>query len=124
MDSLPKPALPKPVRGDVFIARLDPTEGSEQAGTRPVVVVSRDSINTNSPVVVIVPVTDASNIKRTYPSHVFLPKGSGGLKADGIAKAEQIRAIQVSRFVGYYGRLDKDTAARIEEAIKITLALR
>jgi mRNA interferase MazF len=103
---------------------LDPTEGSEQAGTRPVVVVSRDSINANSPVVVIVPVTDASNVKRTYPSHVYLSKNSGGLKVDSIAKAEQIRAIQVSRFVGYYGKLDKDAVARIEEAIRITLALR
>jgi mRNA interferase MazF len=116
--------LPKPARGDVFSARLDPTEGSEQAGTRPVVVVSRDSINANSPVVVIVPVTDASNVRRTYPSHAFLPKRSGGLKSDSIAKTEQVRAIQVSRLVGYYGRLDADSVSKIEEAIKITLALR
>ena len=118
------PALPKPVRGDVFSARLDPTEGSEQAGTRPVVVVSRDSINSNSPVVVIVPVTDAGNVKRLYPSHAHFSKGTGGLRMDSIAKAEQIRAIQVSRFVGYYGRIDREALARIEEAIKITLALK
>lgn len=119
-----RPALPKPVRGDIFIARLDPTEGSEQAGTRPVVVISRDSINANSPVVVVVPVTDAANVKRLYPSHSELPKGSGGLKIDTVAKAEQIRAIQISRFVGYYGRLDRDVLVRIEETIKITLALK
>lgn len=116
--------LPKPVRGDVFSARLDPTEGSEQAGTRPVVVVSRDSINANSPVVVVVPVTDATNVKRLYPSHAHLPKGQGGLKMDSVAKAEQIRAIQISRFVGYHGRLEKEALERIEEAIKITLALK
>jgi mRNA interferase MazF len=119
-----RPALPKPVRGDVFGARLDPTEGSEQAGTRPVVVISRDSINANSPVVVVVPVTDAANVKRLYPSHAQLPRGSGGLKMNSVAKAEQIRAIQVSRFVGYYGRLDRDALLRIEQAIQITLALR
>ena len=117
-------ALPKPARGDVFSARLDPTEGSEQAGTRPVVVISRDSINANSPVVVVVPVTDAANVKRSYPSHAELPKGAGGLKIDSIAKAEQIRAIQVSRFVGYFGRLEKEFLERLEEAVKITLALR
>jgi mRNA interferase MazF len=117
-------ALPKPVRGDVFSARLDPTEGSEQAGTRPVVVVSRDSINANSPVVVIVPVTDAANVRRLYPSHAHLAKGSGGLKMESVAKAEQIRAIQVSRFVAYHGRLDKEVLERLEEAIRITLALR
>jgi mRNA interferase MazF len=119
-----RPALPKPVRGDVFSARLDPTEGSEQAGTRPVVVVSRDSINANSPVVVIVPLTDAANVKRLYPSHAHLPKGAGGLRMDSVAKAEQIRAIQTSRFIGYYGRLDRAALDRIEEAIRITLALK
>jgi mRNA interferase MazF len=119
-----KPALPKPVRGDVFSARLGLTEGSEQAGTRPVVIISRDSINANSPVVVVVPVTDATNVKRLYPSHAQLTKGSGGLKMDSVAKAEQIRAIQVSRLAGYYGRLDRDVVVRIEEAIKITLALK
>ncbi len=119
-----RPALPKPVRGDVFNARLDPTEGSEPAGTRPVVVISRDSINANSPVVVIVPITDAANVKRLYPSHAHLPKGVAGLRMASVAKAEQVRAIQISRFVGYYGRIDRDALARIEEAIKITLALK
>src|SRR5258708_5033685 len=119
-----RPALPRPVRGDVFSARLDPTEGSEQAGTRPVVVISRDSINANSPVIVVVPVTDAANVKRVYPSHTQIPKGSGGLKLDSVAKAEHIRAIQISRFVGYHGRLDRDVLARVEDAIKVTLALR
>jgi mRNA interferase MazF len=121
--SAPK-SVPKPVRGDVFSARLDPTEGSEQAGTRPVVVLSRDSINANSPVVVVVPLTDAANVRRTYPSHAHLAKGSGGLKMDSIAKTEQIRAVQVSRFVGYYGRLDQRSLQRVEDALRITLALR
>lgn len=116
--------LPKPARGDVFSARLDPTEGSEQAGTRPVIIVSRDSINANSPVVVVVPVTDAANVKRLYPSHAYLAKNSGGLKMDSIAKTEQIRAIQISRFVSYLGRLEATSLKTVDEAIKIILALR
>ena len=119
----PKPALPKPRRADVFLARLDPIEGSEQAGTRPVVVVTRDAINTNSPVVVVVPLTDAANPKRLYPSHVWLPKSAGGLRMDSVAKAEQIRAIATSRLVGYYGRLASGQMLQIDEAIRITLAL-
>jgi mRNA interferase MazF len=118
-----KRPLPKPKRADVFLARLDPIEGSEQAGTRPVVVVTRDAINANSPVVVVVPLTDAGNPKRIYPSHVWLPKGSGGLRMDSIAKTEQIRAIQVSRLLGYYGRLGSAQMLELDEAIKITLAL-
>jgi mRNA interferase MazF len=114
---------PKPKRADVFLARLDPIEGSEQAGTRPVIVVSRDAINANSPVVVVVPVTDAANPKRVYPSHVWLPKGSGGLRMDSIAKTEQIRAIQTSRFLGYYGMLAPRQMTQLDEAVRITLAL-
>ena len=115
--------MPKPVRGDVFRARLDPTEGSEQAGHRPVVVLSRDSINAYSSVVVIVPATDAQNVKKVYPMHVHLAKGQGGLRMDSIVKTEQIRAIQTSRFEEYYGRLDSQAIRKIEEAVKITLAL-
>lgn len=116
--------LPRPQRGDVFLARLDPAEGSEQACTRPVVVVTRDAINANSPVVVIIPLTDAANPKRVYPSHVWIAKGVAGLQIDSIAKAEQIRAIQISRFVSYTGRLPAFQMTQLEEAIRITLALR
>jgi mRNA interferase MazF len=86
--------------------------------------VSRDSINANSPVVVVVPLTDAANVKRTYPSHVHFAKGLGGLKMDSIAKLEQIRAIHVTRFISYGGRVDAQSLARMDEALKITLALR
>src|ERR1700687_3359399 len=119
----PNPALPKPRRADVFLARLDPIEGSEQAETRPVVVVTRDAINANSPVVVVVPLTDAANPKRLYPSHVWIPRSSGGLRRDSVARAEQIRAMGSSRLLGYYGRLAAAQMLQIDEAIKITLAL-
>jgi len=72
---------------------------------------------------VVVPVTDAANVRRLYPSHAHLTKGLGGLKMDSVAKTEQIRALQVSRFVAYHGRLDRDALGRIEDAIRITLAL-
>lgn len=119
-----KRVLPRPRRGDVFLVRLDPIEGSEQAGIRPAVVLTRDAINANSQVVVIVPFTDAANPKRIYPSHVWVPKGSAGLRLDSIAKTEQIRAIEVSRFVAYCGKLADAQVKQLEEALRITLALR
>jgi mRNA interferase MazF len=42
-------------RGEVYDARLEPVEGSEQGGTRPVIIVSRATINTYSPVVWLFP---------------------------------------------------------------------
>ena len=44
-------------RGEVYEARLDPTDDAEQAGSRPVVIVSRDAINASSPVIIVVPCT-------------------------------------------------------------------
>jgi mRNA-degrading endonuclease toxin of MazEF toxin-antitoxin module len=61
-------------RGEVYDARLDPVEGSEQRGSRPIVVVSRDAINESSPVVSAAPCT-------TFRE--------GGLEADSVVPGER-----------------------------------
>lgn len=110
-------------RGDVFVANLNPPQGSEQAGTRPVVIVSRDAINKNSPVVVVVPFTDAENKTRIYPSQVPVQAGCGGLTIDSIAVCEQIRAISKNRLTTALGKLGRAEIAKIDAALKITLDL-
>jgi mRNA interferase MazF len=111
------------LRGDVFIAVLDPVEGSEQGGTRRVVVVSRDALNKYSPVVCICPITDAANKKRVYPSHVVIPAGVAGQTIDGIVVCEQVRTISKTRLGDLKGKLDKTFMARIDAALKIALDL-
>jgi mRNA interferase MazF len=110
-------------RGDVFDARLDPTEGSEQAGTRPVVVVSRDAINQYSPIIVIVPLTNAANVSKTYPNNVFVAAGNGGLTVDSVALTGQVRAVSQSRLLRQRGTLSDDIMRRINRALAITLDL-
>lgn len=93
-------------RGDIYRADLDPTEGSEQAGQRPVIIVSRDGINRSSPVVVVVPMTKFLAKKKIYPSHHLVKANSdNGLDVDSIAKCEQIRAIAKSRLSLKLGNL-------------------
>lgn len=111
------------LRGDVFMANLEPVEGSEQGGTRPVVVVSRDAINRFSPVVVIASITDAVNKKKIYPSHVKVVPTQGGLRMESIVVCEQIRAINKTRLRAKMGTFDKATMMSIEAALKITLDL-
>lgn len=57
-------------RGDVYDALLDPTQGSEQAGTRPVIIVSRDAINRASSVCLLflapLIVLNAASIQAMY----------------------------------------------------------
>lgn len=110
-------------RGDVYVARLNPAEGSEQAGERPVVVVSRDAINRSSPVVVIVPVTDRANKTRIYPSHVILKAGEGGLPIESVALTEQVRAVNTTRLVRHLGQLAPQSITAIGAALKIALDL-
>ena len=110
-------------RGDVYLARLEPYEGSEQAGHRPVVVVSRDSINEHSSVIVVVPVTDRAHKKTIYPSQMVLTAGDGGLTKESVALGEQIRAISSTRLIRYMGRLSGSGIVAISDALKIVLDL-
>lgn len=110
-------------RGDVYQADLNPSRDSEQAGTRPVIVVSRDAINENSPVVVVVPLTGAENKRKIYPSQVLLKAGTGGLAKDSVVLGEQIRAISKSRLSTQLGHLKLEQMGMISSALKITLDL-
>ncbi|MEL7075996.1 MAG: type II toxin-antitoxin system PemK/MazF family toxin [Cyanobacteria bacterium J06648_1] len=110
-------------RGDIYQANLNPAIGSEQAGMRTVVIVSRDGINNSSPVVVIVPLTTYSDNKKIYPSHHIVKAGKNGLTADSIVKCEQIRAIAKSRLQAKRGTLAEEDIKAIAKALKITLDL-
>ena len=76
-------------RGEVYDARLDPVEGSEQRGSRPIVVVSRDAINESSPVVSAAPCTTFREGRRIYPSQVLVKAPEGGLEADSVVPGER-----------------------------------
>lgn len=110
-------------RGEIYDARLDPAEGSEQAGSRPVIIVSRNAINLFSPVIVIVPLTKAANVKRDYPNDVRVAQGEGGLTLDSVALTGQVRAIAKSRLLRYRGTLSPEVMRRIDQALRITLDL-
>lgn len=110
-------------RGDVFDARLDPTEGSEQAEIRPVVVVSRNAINQYSSVLVVVPLTAATNVKRPYPNNVSIAQGEAGLTADSVLLGGQICALAKSRLLRKRGELSPNTLQQVDQALRITLDL-
>lgn len=110
-------------RGDVYLAGLNPPEGSEQSGTRPVVIVSRDAINKSSQVVIIAPLTKRANKTRILPCHVELKIDEGGVTMDSVVLCEQVRAIAVSRLGKHLGHLPNSRIAQINAALKIALDL-
>ena len=58
----------------IFLANLNPTKGSEQAGKRPVLVICQEQINQLLPVVNVIPLTSLKSSSRTiYPNEVLCP---------------------------------------------------
>lgn len=110
-------------RGEIYDARLDPIEGSEQAGVRPVIIVSRDAINASSSLVVVVPCTTYRPERRIYPSQITISASEGGLDSVSVALGEQVRALSKSRLLRLRGILSSATLKRLDQALLITLDL-
>ena len=75
------------VRGDIFIADLNPVQGSEQGGVRPVVIVQNDVGNRYSPTTIVCPITSVVT-KKPLPTHVTLKPLDCGLRQTSVVLAE------------------------------------
>jgi mRNA interferase MazF len=108
-----------------FLASLDPATGSEQAGKRPVIVISREQINQRLSVVNVIPLTSRKSPARAiYPNEVLLPASSGGLKVDSIALCYQIRTLDKSRLERQLGILtDESLRHAILDALRFQLEM-
>ncbi len=110
-------------RGEVYDARLEPVEGSEQGGTRPVIIVSREAINLSSPLVIAVPCTTYRVGRRLYPSQIIIQAPDGGLERDTIALGEQLRTLSKTRLLHLRGTLSNEAMLQLNQALLITLNL-
>ncbi len=109
-------------RGEVWLADLSPTRGTEQSGVRPVTIVQTDRANQNSPHTIIVPFTTKIR-QRLLPSHVLVPAGEGGLTQDSVALAEQIRVLDHDRLIRQLGSLSTLRISEIDYALRAILEL-
>lgn len=109
-------------RGDIFYADLSPVVGSEQGGTRPVLIVQNDTGNKHSPTVIAAAITSQTN-KAKLPTHIALSGRSVGLTKDSVVLLEQIRTIDKRRLREHMGRLDDGMMSRIDEAIAVSFGL-
>ena len=107
-------------RGEVWMASLDPVRGSEQAGTRPVIVLQADSLNSFLRTAVVVPCT--SNLRwAEFPHCVRLAAGEGGLTNESAVLSHQLRVIDATRLVRCMGALSQTAMRKIETALLVTL---
>ena len=107
-------------RGDIFIASLDHSVGSEQHGTRPVLIVGNDVGNRFSPTVIAAAVTSKTE-KADIPTHVAIEAGRYGLRDDSIVLLEQIMTLDRNRLHGRIGSIDESKQQEIDEAVRCSL---
>lgn len=113
----------KPFRGMVVEVMLDPVVGHEQGRSRPCVVIQNDVGNRFSSTTIILPLTDASHVKKPSPIYVLVKKGDGGATKDSYVLCDQIRTVDQQRFRRVYGTLSPDTMTTIDKALMISLGL-
>ena len=109
-------------RGDIFYADLSPVVGSEQGGTRPVLIVQNDTGNRHSPTVIAAAITSQTG-KARLPTHINIAGGSVGLSKDSVILLEQIRTIDKRRLREHMGRLDDQHMSLVNEAIAVSFGL-
>ncbi len=80
-------------RGDIWLVALDPAEGHEQKGRRPVLIVSPDAFNQVTRVPVVLPITRGGSFART--AGFAVPLTGAGTKTTGAVRCDQPRALDL-----------------------------
>jgi mRNA interferase MazF len=115
-------AVTFPKRGDVYVVRLDPTEGVEISKTRPAVIIQNDIGNRFSDLTIAAPITSKYDAN-LYPTEVLVKAPEGGLKTDSVVLLSQIRAIAKSRLGRRLGTLHSTTMSLVNEALAVSVGL-
>jgi len=106
-------------RGEIYFVDLNPVQGREQAGQRPVLVLSVDEINKLPLVVTVVVGTKGENISRDYPTNVRVSPEESGLPLETVFLCFQIRSIDPSRFPQQAtGKLPDAVLRKVENAVR------
>ena len=107
-------------RGEVWIPGLDPTQGSEQAETRPVIIFQDDTLSRFTSTVITIPLT--SNLRRvSLPTCLLISSEEGGLNRDSVALCHQVRTLDKRRLVKKIGQIGATTLVALEQKMLITM---
>ena len=111
-------------RGEIYFVNLNPVQGREQAGHRPVLVLSVDAINRLPLVVTVVVGTKGENVTRDYPTNVRVSTAESGLPLETVFLCFQLRSLDSNRFLGSpAGKVSGAVLERVETAVRHCLGL-
>ena len=88
------------LRGEIYYADLDPVVGSEQMGTRPVLILQNNVGNHFARTVIVAPITSRIHAKSKLPTHSYIGM-IGRMKYPSVVMLEQLRTLDKRR-IGYY----------------------
>ena len=104
---------------EIYFCDLNPTQGSEQQGTRPVLVISNDSVNHVLPIATVLPLSSMKQGDKIYPTEIQLSTAMTGLPKDSVAMVQQIRTVAHQRLSSKAGELaDNDLRESVKEALR------
>lgn len=109
-------------RFDVWIADLNPPNGTEPGKIRPVVIVQTDLLNNFHPSTLVCPLT-TNVVHGAEILRVNLAKNEGGLKKRSAVLVDQLRAIDNKRLIKKLGSLTKASKAKLMNNLRIVLDL-
>jgi mRNA interferase MazF len=111
-------------RGEIYFVNLNPVTGREQAGHRPVLVLSVDSINTLPLVITVIVGTKGENISRDYQTNVRVSSEESGLPMETVFLCFQVRSLDAKRFPkNPAGKLAEEAMNKVEEAVRYCFGL-
>lgn len=105
--------MKKILRGDIFLVCLDPSEGHEQKGSRPVLVISSDRFNLLTGAQIVLPISNGAGFARDFGFGVTLM--GAGLETTGVVRCDQPRTIDITARKGVF--LEKVPSDLIEEVL-------
>jgi mRNA interferase MazF len=111
-------------RGEIYFVNLNPVQGREQAGQRPVLVLSIDAINQAPLVVTVVVGTKGANLPRNYPTNVRVSTAESGLPMETVFLCFQLRSLDAARFPAQpAGKLSAAALSNVEQTVRYCLGL-
>ena len=112
-------------RGEIYWADLVPRSGSEQAGRRPVILVSHDGFNQTLSwrSIIVVPISTSSSQGKRGLTVVEIPGGAAGLPRTCFAVCHQVTTLDRAKLTKRIGTLSPDVVTAVEEALKAALDL-
>ncbi len=112
-------------RGEIYIAELGNSIGSEQQGKGPVIILSHDGFNQTPGwrSIIVVPLSTSSKQAKRGPTAIKIRKGIGGLEKESIALCHQLTTIDKVRLTKRIGILPQNILSQVEEGIKIAINL-